>query len=177
MDIIKKYKNHNLLKNIWIIVTSLFFAILINYSINNTSISNSIKSSVMNSKYIQNVNSDIYIKKENNTIKNILNITNSKNINGLKSLNLTIVYNPNNLELKNTYTTINNIKPIIINKENWLLTISLDAQEINIKENSSLINILFEKRENKIEHVNIINAFFTDKDNNTFELSTSWIDF
>lgn len=178
MDIISKYKKNKLLKNIWIIVTSLFFAISLNYTLSNTEISNTIKSSVINSDYIKKEISDIYIKKEDLSVNDILTIHNSKKINWLKSLNITFVYNPENITIKDSYLSDNELNLIKINEQNWLLTLSIISEnnkDINL--DSNLVNLLLEKNTINIEHLNIINAFFTDKDNNTFELSTSWIDF
>lgn len=178
MDVISKYKSHRLLKNISIIITSLFLAISINYTLNNTNISNSIKSSVLNSNTSIEQKSDIYMEKENNTINNIISLKNSKNIYWLKNINMTIIYNPEWLEVSDIYLSNDNLKLTQINRENWIINLSINSQnELDLDKNQKIVNILFSKKSKKIEYLNLINSFFTDNNWNTFELSTSGIDF
>ena len=67
---------------------------------------------------------------------------------------------------------------INISNTPWLSTIILEYSEVNkIEMWDKILTIKKKKSEDKTENINIINANFTDSNNNVFELTTSWVTF
>lgn len=171
-DIISKYKKNKLLTNVNIILTSLVLAFWINFVlIDWTDLGQNLKTSVLNSQ-TQEAKSDISIE----NIENELFIISNKNINNLESLSLSLVYNPENInisEINSNYWDIINLSNI-----EWINSLILTSEkEINIKSWDKLIKISLNKKEEKSENINILNANFKDNTWEHFLLSTSWITF
>lgn len=173
MDIIKKYKTHKKISNLSIIWISLVLALGINFLvINNTGITSNLKTSILENK-AKNDLWDIYMESQWNSII----VKSSKQINNVTNITLSISYNPENISIKKIFPKYNWEISNISNVE-WLSTIILDYSESNnIKDNEKIITINAEKKIKQTENINIVNANFTDKDNNTYELTTSWVTF
>lgn len=170
-DIFNKYKNHKIFSNIWIILSSLILAFAINFIfIDSTDIWKNLKTNLLNSNS-SNIISDIYLKKNWEEISIHL----WKNINNCKSLSLSLVYNPENLEI----TNINSEETIItkIWDTKWLNSIIINYNNKSIWKNSKVLTFNTKKKINKTENINLINANFIDNTWETYLLTTSWITF
>ncbi len=172
IDIIKKYRKHNLIKNAGIVATSLVLAFWINFLIADSSLWQKLQISVINS-WENNTIWDVYLEKNENWMSLIA----SKDMLKVKSLSLSIAYNPTTLK-------IDNIKSIIdwnlINQENdkWLITLVLNTKfPLDIKKWDSILSINATKSQEKIENVNIINANFTDLKNEVYLLSSTGVEY
>ena len=171
MDIINNYKKHKKLSNLTIVIISLIVAISINFMlINNTEISKNLKTSVIESK-VQNDLWDIYLE---NIWNNILLKTN-KSINNVSNLTLSISYNPENVKINDIIPKYNAEISNISNTEGLNTIIILFAENNSLEKSEKILTIKTEKSENKTENINIVNANFTDSENNIYELTTSWI--
>ena len=115
IDIIKKYRKHTLIKNTWIVAVSLVLALWINFLLWDSSLWQKLQISVINS-WENTANGDIYLQKNENWMSLIAN----KDMLKVKSISLSIAYNPTSLK-------IDSIKSVIdwnlINQENdkWLI--------------------------------------------------------
>lgn len=171
-DIIKKYQNQKLFSNLNIILTSLVLAFWINYFLVDwTDIGKNLKTSVLNSKTIEN-KSDLSIEKNENEFFIISN----NDINQISNLSLSLAYNPENISI----TDMNSSFWDIINLSNtpWFSSIILTTEKvIDIKRWDKLIKLNVEKKEETTENINVLNANFKDINEEQFLLSTSWITF
>ncbi len=172
-DIFKKYKKANIIKNTWIVVASLVIALSINFFVFDSNLWNKIKADVL---WVQNETwkSDIYLELNNN----LINLKTDKNIKSLKSLTISIVYNPENVKIEDVNSDISWVSIKDISEEDWLDMIMLSLKNpTDINQNSNILSIKTSKKEEKTEWINIINANFTDESGEIYELSTSWIKF
>lgn len=178
MDVISKYKKQKLITNISVVVTSLALAIWINYVFIWTDIWTNLKTSIVESTSSKIEKADIYLERDNKSVTNIIKIKNSKEIYNPKNIDLSLIYNPENIVIKDISPT-EWLELIKISETNWINTISIKSLDNKkIDKTTTLVNIVIEKSDkNKVEHLNIINSFFTDTTNNTYYLNTSGIDF
>lgn len=172
-DIIKKYKKHNLISNLWIITASLVIAIWVNFFVLDGQVWDYVKTSVLEAGEKSNI-ANIYLQNTEDNIK----VFSSKNMVWVDELSLSIVYNPENLTIGKIYSTTLPSKITNIANEAGLntLLIQLDNQ-IDISSWEELLIIETKKTEEKTENINIINANFKDASGEKYLLSTSGIIF
>nr|MDD3719776.1 hypothetical protein [Candidatus Gracilibacteria bacterium] len=171
-DIFSKYKKHNLIKNTGLIAMSLVLAFGLNFMVQDTSLGQKIQVSVINSGENSKVG-DLYLQKNNTNI----NLLSSKDMNQVKSLSLSITYNPANVLIENISSQIggNLINQANEDGLNTLVINFLNPQDI--KKGENILSILTSKKEEKLENLNIINANFTDLNNQVYLLSSSGVEF
>jgi len=160
------------MKNSWIVATSLVLAFGINFLVTDSSLWQKLQISVINS-WENNTIWDIYLEKNENNI--ILKA--NKDMLKVKSLSLSIAYNPTSLKIDNIRTIID---WNLINQENdkWLITLVLNTKiPVEIKKWESIISINATKSQEKIENLNIINANFTDVSDQVYLLSSSGVEY
>lgn len=172
-DIIKKYKKHKISSHLGIIVISFIVAFWVNFLlIDWTEIWQNIKASVLNIDNISGPKSDIFFEKEND----IVLLKNSKSMKNVKSISFSMIFNPENLSITNLLSKNNQITNI--GDENWIKSIIINLDESrNINENENILEFNIEKKDNKTEHLNIVNANFTDDSWEVYMFSTSGISF
>lgn len=171
-DILKKYKNSILISNTWIVVTSLIVALWINFFIIDwTSLWTNLKTSILNANSVEN-KADIYLENTENKI--ILKA--NKDMKAIKNISLSITSNPENVIIKNILNTENQI--VNIWNEDWINSVILNFNNSkNINSWETILEFDTEKKTQKSENINIINANFTDETWEMYNLSTSWITF
>jgi len=173
MNILKKYKRHKKISNLTIVFLSLTIAIWINFFVlEGSNFSKNLKTNLLESELKNNI-SNIYFEKKGNN----LFLKTNRTISNIENLTFSITYNPENIEILDIIPKLNSE---IINVSNtpWLSTVLVNFKEINtINSWEKILTIKTNKKEDKTENVNIINANFTDSEKNTFELSVSWIIF
>lgn len=172
IDIIKKYRKHNLMKNTGLVAVSLVMALWINFLVTDSSLWQKLQISVINS-WENNTIWDIYLEKIDNT----MNLVASKDMLKVKSISLSIAYNSTSLIINDIKS---NIDWNLIKQENdkWLITLVLDPKSpLDIKKWDSIFTISASKTQEKIENVNIINANFTDISDQVYLLSSSWVEY
>jgi len=181
MNIINEYKRKQKIRNISIVMFSLSLAILFSSLLNQTWVWMSIKSSIMESSWIQTNNeikSDLFLEKVDNTSNNIFSLKNSKDLIWVKSISLWVAYNNENVDLDSKILKIEWWEIIDLLKNDWFNTLIINFKNpINIKKNEDILNLSFKKDNTQQENINLIWTNFLDKDNNNYNLSTSWISF
>lgn len=173
IDIIKKYRKHNIIKNTWLVAVSLIMAIWINFYLWDTSLWKKLQVSVINSWENSNI-WDVYLVK--NDLGDI-ELKANKDMLKVKSISLSIAYNPTSLKINEIKNSIdwNLIKQW---SEDGLTTLILNLNTpIDIKSEDKVFDIKATKSEEKIENINIINANFTDINNEVFLLSSSGVEY
>lgn len=171
-DFLKKYHNKKIIWNAWIILASLVLAFWINtFIIDWTNIWDSLKSSIIDSK-TNTIKADLYIE----NIENKILIKNWKDIQNIDTISLSIIYNPNNLDIKNIKSSY--WEAITLwEKNTWSDTIIINIWNKNIVKNNTILELITNKKENKSEQLNLINVNFKDINWDKYDLSTSWITF
>jgi len=172
-DIIKKYKKHILISNIWIIAASLVMAVWVNFFIiDGTDIWQNLKANVLN-PIETTQKADIFIEKKWNEFV----LKNWKIMNSVVSFSFSFVYNWDNVGISNISSKY--WKIINLQNENGINSIILNFDSpTDITQNSDITKFTLIKNNNeKTENLNIINANFKDKENESYLLSTSWITF
>ncbi len=172
MDIIKKYKKQKKVKTISIVLTSLMIAVSINFFLfYEDSITDNIKANILESEKKQNI-WDIFLEENQNWS---IILKSNKEIINIKNINLSIVYNPENIDINNVSTKIDWEISNISNTK-WINTIIIQSSKYyNVKPGQDIVEINLDKKNETSENINIINANFTDMNDDTFELQSSWI--
>jgi len=177
-DVIKKYNSTKKIKNIFILITSLSLALWLNLFFSNTDMWNYIKSSVLDT---WNLNKDIWeLYLENNTLwwNNIINVLNSKQLNNVQTLSFSIMYNPENIEIKDEIINIKNADFVKLWKlNNWFYSLIINFEEnTTINKGENIFSFIINKKTSEQENINLINANFEDTEIK-YSLTTSWIEF
>lgn len=167
-DILKKYNKQKKFSNISIVAMSLVFAIGINiFLFDDSNLVKNLKANAIESD-IQLNKSDLYIEQE----AVYFSVFSSKNMTNVKNVSFSVVYNPENINILKT----NGLQHISTNDGISTYILQFDEPKNIIKgEKVALLEI--NKNKNKTEHVNIVEANFTDNSGNSYQLSTSWVTF
>lgn len=178
-DIIQKYKRERKIKNISIIVTSLALALWLNLFITNTNSWKYLKSSVINSQIWNEQKADLYLENLENVWNTIIKLKSFKEMTNIKSMSFSLVYNKDNVVLKDKKLNIDWGEIINVVNNDWYNTIIINFKNpTNIKSWEDILNIILEKRDSNLkESLNLVNSNITDSENNLFMLSTSWVKF
>lgn len=177
-DIIKKYKSNKMISNLWLIAMSLALAISINFIISDTKLWNSLKTNLQESKTTKNNLSDLYMELEKNWSNRIIHIKTSKDIKELKNIGISFFYNSSTINIKDIVPDIENMELLKLVDTNGSKTLSISSSSPkNIKAWDSITTIFLDKHTDKLENLNLLNTNFTDFNNNTYYLSTSWVEF
>lgn len=177
-DIIQKYKREKKVRNISIIVTSLALALWLNLFLSSTDSWKYIKTSVLNSQIWIEKKSDLYLENVANSWNIMVNLKSSKEISLAKSISFSLVYNKDNVVLKDKKVSFDWVELLNLVDNDWYNTVILNFKNpTNIKPNENLLNIVLEKKQNQKENLNLVNSNITDSENNLFMLSTSGIEF
>lgn len=177
-DIILKYKKWKKIKNISIIITSLALALWLNIFFSGTDSWKYIKSSILNSRIWTIEKSDLYLENIKNSWNISVNLKSSKDIQKAKSISFSLVYNNENVSIKNKRVNYDDAEILNLVDNNWYNTVIINFKNpTNIKAWEILLNMILEKKEVRQENINLINSNFTDADNNLFMLSTSGVIF
>ena len=172
MDFFEKYRLYKLKNNLSIIWLSLIFAIFINFFVLNNFDTQNLKTSIIQAEKQEN-KSDLFFQKQNNN----LILKNAYQINNLRNLNFSIVYNPENIEITEIIPKLNSEIQIISNTPG-IITVFIDYKDnFTIPANDKIATIKYNKKKQTTENLNIINANFTDNTDNTYSLTTSGITF
>jgi hypothetical protein len=172
-DFVKEYKQKRLIWNIWIITISLILALWINFFILDwTNLWNSLKASIFDVNIEEN-KADFYLESNWNSIT----VKNSKTMQTPTSVSLSLVYNPEILEISEISSSLWDIT-ILWEKNTWNETILLNLNwATDITANTSILQVDTIKKEEVSTQINMVNANFTDSTENQYNLTTSGITF
>lgn len=177
-DFLQKYTRHNIVSHLSILWVSFVLAVWIYFFIGDSNVGNLIKTNVREANQnLENNTGDIYLEK-NTSGENEIFLKSQKNISQVKAISLTITYNPENLSIssiselwgKGTVQNLSNTEGIA--------TIFLQYENpTDINSWDYLLLISGDKKEEKLENINILNANFRDISGESYILTTSGIDF
>ena len=175
-DFIKKYKEKNLVHNLSIIGVSFILALMIHFSIGDSSISKSLKSSVLDAAESTQNTWDIYLSLINNGES--LSLRSDKDLNQILKLSFSLSYSPDwvkltSIKANDSTATVQNIA----NESGFQTAFFIFPTARDIKKWDILGTIQVEKISNKVEYVNLLSVNAEDSSKNIQELSSSWIDF
>lgn len=177
-DIIQKYKKEKTRKNLNIIITSLALALGLNIFLWSTESWKYIQTSVMNSQVWTVEKSDLYFENVKNSWNIQINLQSSKEIHLVKSMSFSLVYNKNNVIIKDKKVNFDGWELVNVIDSNGYNTVIINFKNpMNIKTNETILQIVLEKKVTQKENINILNANITDNQNNIFMLSTSGKEF
>ncbi|MGB2111482.1 MAG: hypothetical protein ACPHY8_06845 [Patescibacteria group bacterium] len=163
-DILKKYNKQKKFSNISIVATSLVFAVGINiFLFDDTNLVKNLKVNAIESE-IQMNKSDLYLEQE----AVYFSIFSSKNMTNVKNVTFSIVYNPENINILKA----NGLQHVSTNNGVSTFLLQFDEPK-NIIKDEKVALLEINKNKNKTEHINIVEANFTDTSGNSYELSTS----
>jgi len=168
-DIFSKYKKHKRLQNIGIIAASLFLAIWVNTWLTDSNMSQYLKSNILETQ-TQIPRSDIYIQ----LVWDSYEIKSHSLISNLDQISFSLLYNNKNLNLK---INENNIDKYTINSnyiDSGILNLQIRSNNNHtIQAWETILKLNLSKNTEGIEHINILNANFTDTTGASYILSTS----
>jgi hypothetical protein len=172
-DFVKEYKQKRLVSNLWIVGISLVLALWINFFLlDETEIWQNLKASILDVNTTES-KADFYLENAWNSII----VKNSNTLQGPTSVWLTLSYNPEVLEIGEITADFWWIS-ILWEKNTWTDTILLTMNWTrDIYENEVIFKIDFTKKEQVSTQLNMVNANFTDINENQYNLSTSGITF
>lgn len=175
-DIIEKYKRKNIIKNIWVVITSLALALALNIYLSDTNFWQNIKWSVIDSSNDISIKSDLFLEKDPKAWENIIILKSAQNISWAKNISFSMVYDKDNVSIKSKLNQIPWSEIIDLKNIDWYNTIILNFKlPTDIKSGQEILKIVLDKKENKSENLNLISSNFTDKEDNIYMLSTSGI--
>lgn len=171
-DFLKKYKKQKLLSNVNIILASLVLAVWVNfYIVWDTNIWKQIKTSVLNSQWTE-IQSDIYVDKLWETFY----VLSNKTLSDVTDMSVSLIYNPENVVLGDITSNYWDVTSLNNTPGMSSLILNIDSNT-NIKQWDKLFEINLTKLQNQVENINVINANFTDWEEEIYLLSTSWLTF
>jgi hypothetical protein len=172
-DIFKSYKRENIIRNSWIVLSSLIIALSINFFIFDFELWRYWKTNILE-RTDEISRSDLYLEVKND----IIYLKISKNIKKLKTISFAFAYNPENTTLSDINSNLSKTTLTNISNEPWLNTIIINFDTpLNIEKNTSILSLETSKKQEQTEWLTIINANFTDDSWENYLLSTSWIMF
>ena len=169
-DFLKKYKSKKSMRqNIVIVLWALVMAFGINFFLLDWSdFEKNLKASVLDATTTKQ-EADVYFKLENETLV----LQNSKIMQETKNISFSLVYDAENVEIWEITSEIWTVE-ILWETGTWIDIVSLNLENKNLDPKEIIVNIKYLKK-NDYSQINLMNASFTDKEGNIFNLTTSWI--
>jgi len=125
-DIIQKYKKWKKIKNISIVITSLVLAIWLNLFFSNTDSWRYIKSSVLNSQIWTMKKTDLYLENVRNSWNIYINLKSSKDMQKVKSMSFSLVYNNKNVGIKDKRVNYDDAELLNLVDNDWYNTVIIN---------------------------------------------------
>ncbi len=177
VKVFKQFKKEQLFKQ----VSFVFVAMVVGFGINTLVLDwdfwNNLKANLLETSQKQNIEkqSDIYIKKTDWEDSNLMKIKTNKNIDKVKSLSFSFIYNPKKVEIQDIFPNIDTTR---IQNEEWITTFIINFEKAkNFKKLDEILNFYISKKTWDSQNLNLINANFTDDTWIKYDLTTSWIIF
>lgn len=175
VKVFKQFKKQQIFKQITFVFAALFLGFWINAFVLNWKLWNNLKTNILESKSKIEKKADIFIQKTDWKNSNLMNLKSSKNIDKVKTISFSFVYNPEKVKLLDVFPNINTSR---IENWDWITTfiINFDKPK-NFKKSEEIISFYTSKKDWTTQNINLINANFTDSNNIKYDLTTSWIIF
>jgi hypothetical protein len=121
---------------------------------------------------------DIYIQRANWEETNSMNLIAWSQMDQVKSISFWIIYNPEEVEIQDVFSRINWLKLSRLENVKGVTTLILQfANPETIPKWANIIKLYASKALKNTQHLNLIQANFTDNTGVTFDLTTSWAAF
>ncbi len=174
-DIIQKYQKKKRKNTLAIIFTSLALAIGFNFYVHNSEVGKMVKWSVFDIEQNTTQSSDLYLTIENN----LLSIKSAKNISNVKSVSVSLAYNSENVDIKNSFLEMDDWELSEISNNPWYKTFLITfSHNRNIQVWENFFNLVVEKENISLtESINLTQATFVDSEDKLFALSTSGVQY
>ncbi len=176
--VFKQFEKHELVHRIGFVAAALIVALWINTFVLNWQYGNQLKTNILETSAPVEQKADIYLEKKEWSDSYIMSIKAWNTMDSVESLSLGIVYNPEQVELLDTFSNINGFELSRIENTPGVATIILNflsPQTINKWDEIS--HFYLSKTQDFTQHVNVTNANFTDSTNTNYQLTTSWMTF
>lgn len=172
-DFMKKYNRQRIASNIWVVVTSLVLALWINfYLLDQTEIWQNLTASILNVNQNE-TRANLYL--ENNSSKILLK--SSATLQQPVSLSVTLVYNPENLEINGVTTNFWDAS-FLWEMGTWFDTVLLIMNGTrDIYAGDTVLEIFYSKKVEGSVGLNMLNANFVDANEEQYSLTTQWVTF
>ena len=173
VKVFKQFKKQKILNQISFVLAALIVAVGINSFVLNWEYGDKLKTNLLEANKITKAN--IYVEKNNSTIK----VKIWKNIDQVKNISFSLIYNPEEIKLKDIVSKIKWSTLTKLQNEKWIVTLIINFDKItHIKKWENIIDLYIDKKTaNTTQNLNIINSNFTDITNTKYDLTTSWITF
>jgi len=179
-DILEKYRQDKKKKLIAMLAMSFCVALLLYGSIGGWKTHlKYIQSSVMNAKTSQIHEGDIHIDIQQTEDIAFLELRTDQFMQSVKTLSLSIAYNPENIVIVSHSSGIPEGMLVPIGAGDGFLTLTVSFPDPrDISPETKIFDIAVRKIDSwVVESVNIVNANFSDFDGNTYDLSSSGVEF
>ncbi len=176
--VFKQFEKHQLIHRLGFVAAALIVALWVNTFVLNGQYGNQLKTNVLESSAPVEQKADIYLEKKEWSDSHIMSIRAWDTLDQVETLSLGIVYNPEQVELLDTFSNINGLELTRIENTPWVATLILTFSEMqSISAGQEIANFYVSKQEKLTQHVNITNANFTDGTSTNYQLTTSWMTF
>lgn len=178
VKVFEQFKRQKLFQNI----TFVFVALTIGFGINefmlDWDLGKNLQANLLQSQSPQEHKANIYLQTIQWAKNDVIQLKVWKNISNVKTLSLSLVYNPDVVSLADIFSNIPSLELSPLQNEPWIATLILTFSEAqNITQWKNILNFYVSKNKKITQHINVINANFTDTENINYELTTSGIAF
>ncbi len=178
MDVIKRYKKDKMMKNIFIICISLLLGFSINSFVLTSNYWQSLKTNLLETTWQVEQKADFFLENIKDSANPMVKLRAWKNLDLVNSASFWIVFNPENVEIKDVFSKIYWVNIKKLENEKGIATIILTfVPWTNISLWEDILTFYIVKKEQKTENINILNANFKDSLGKIYELTTSWVAF
>jgi len=179
IKVFKQFKKHKLFWQVFFVFAALIVGFWINSFVLNWEYWNKLKTNLLESNQKIEKKADIYFDKIDKDFSSILKINVWKKIDNIKTLSLSIVYNPEEITIQDIFSKIKWAKLLRLENEKWISTLIINFdKEQDILKSTNIIELYVSKKNEKTtQNINIINSNFIDWTDTPYNLNTSWITF
>jgi len=182
VKVFKQFKRQRIFQQVSFVFGALIVAFWINSFVLGWDMWNSLKTNLLEAgqtvTWDTEQKANLYLEKNEGTENRVIKLRAGKQMDNVWTLSLSIIYNPEVVELQDIFSNINGLELARIENEKGIATIILTfTKSSSIAKWKDIINFYVAKNQKITQHINILNANFTDSTETNYELSTSWIAF
>ncbi len=182
IKVFKQFKRQKLFRQASFVIAALIVGFWINAFVLNGEMWGRLKTDLLqaqkNKIWEVEKKANLYLEASKAKDGNTLALKAWENMDSLKSLSISFVYNHEWIQIQDIFSNVNGLELSRIENEKGIITIILTfSKPSDIPKWKDLINLYVTKEAKTTQHINIINANFTDSTNTNYKLTTSWIAF
>lgn len=174
-NFIKKYERNKWLTKWAIVMTALVLAFWIHFTLFwSENFSKYLKANVFQIDDAD-IKADIFIWK-NTQKENHISVVSWSNMKQVKSINFSLLFNEQEVEIKDFFSDIDNSDIQILNNNNWVAQIQVIFNTpLDLDKKREIITAKLNKKTNWNFQINLVSTTFKDTNDQKFELSASWL--